>query len=103
MIVFNVNYFSSIVIIKLEAEVNKCLITKSSVFVSATALFLSACSNNTTASIDLEESTENIVGMPNPSAVYCEGLGYPEESVERNGGMDADCIFPNGSRCGAWD
>lgn len=41
--------------------------------------------------------------MPNPSAVYCEGLGYPQESVERNGGMDVDCIFPDGSRCGAWD
>jgi putative hemolysin len=41
--------------------------------------------------------------MANPSAVYCEGLGYPEESVERNGGMDADCLLPDGSRCGAWD
>jgi putative hemolysin len=83
--------------------VKKCLLTNSSVFILATVLIFSACSNNTTASIDLEESTENIVGMPNPSAVYCEGLGYPEESVERNGGMDADCIFPDGSRCGAWD
>jgi putative hemolysin len=73
------------------------------VSIAATAFVLSACINNTTVSTDLVESTEKIVVMPNPSAVYCEGLGYPEESVERNGGMDADCIFPDGSRCGAWD
>ena len=81
----------------------KSLITKFSVFIAATAFILSACINNTTASTDLVDPTENFVGMPNPSAVYCEGLGYPAESVERNGGMDADCIFPDGSRCGAWD
>ena len=81
----------------------KWLKTSVSVIILTTALILSACSNNTTDSIDLEGPTEDIVGMPNPSAVYCDGLGYPQENVERNGGMDADCIFPNGSRCGAWD
>jgi len=25
------------------------------------------------------------------------------EAVETDGGVDADCIFPNDSRCGAWD
>jgi len=52
----------------------------------------------------VEESTqEPVVGMPNPSAVYCEGLGYTTENVIRNGGEDADCIFSDGSRCAAWD
>ena len=78
-------------------------ITKFYVFIAATAFMFSACVNNTTATINLVEPTENKVGLPNPSAVYCEGLGYPQENVERNGGMDADCIFPDGSRCGAWD
>ena len=53
----------------------------------------------------VEESAEknDMPNMANPAAVYCEGLGYGMENVERNGGMDADCIFPDGSRCGAWD
>jgi putative hemolysin len=51
-----------------------------------------------------EQATEApVVGMANPSAVYCEGLGYSTENVIRNGGEDADCIFPDDSRCGAWD
>jgi putative hemolysin len=51
-----------------------------------------------------EQDTEApITGMANPSAVYCEGLGYSSETVTRNGGEDADCIFPDDSRCPAWD
>jgi len=51
-----------------------------------------------------EQDTETLfVGMANPSAVYCEGLGYSSETVTRNGGEDADCIFPDDSRCPAWD
>ena len=55
--------------------------------------------------LPVEESAENndMLNMANPAAVYCEGLGYGMENVERNGGMDADCIFPDGSRCGQWD
>ena len=41
--------------------------------------------------------------MANPAAVYCGGLGYAMENVTRNGGEDADCIFPDDSRCGQWD
>lgn len=67
------------------------------------ALLSTACSIITGNSTDTNEPEENVVGMANPSAVYCEGLGYTTESVERNGGMDADCIFPDGSRCSAWD
>ena len=43
------------------------------------------------------------VGMANPAAVYCEGLGYESENVINEAGEDADCIFPDGSRCGQWD
>jgi putative hemolysin len=50
-----------------------------------------------------QASEAPVVGLANPSAVYCEGLGYSTENVIRNGGEDADCIFPDGSRCAAWD
>lgn len=52
-----------------------------------------------------EEVTQEdqVPGMPNPAAVYCEGLGYSLEAVMRGGGEDADCIFPDGTRCGQWD
>jgi putative hemolysin len=66
-------------------------------------LILSACSNILPGPSDSGEKNEALVGLENPAAIYCEGLGYTMESVERNGGMDADCIFPNGSRCGQWD
>jgi len=66
-------------------------------------LVIAACSNNSFESLDLEKSDKNIIGMPNPSAVYCEGLGYSMENMERDGGADADCIFTDGSRCAQWD
>ena len=50
------------------------------------------------------ESTEMpVADMQNPAAVYCEGLRYSLDNVIRNGGGDADCIFPDSSRCGQWD
>lgn len=52
---------------------------------------------------DQGQEEEQPIGMANPAAVYCEGLGYTLESVERDGGMDADCVFPNGERCAQWD
>jgi putative hemolysin len=66
-------------------------------------LFISACSSNNVTPTHQEESEEPIADMENPAAVYCEGLGFAMENVERNGGGDADCIFPDGSRCGQWD
>lgn len=41
--------------------------------------------------------------MANPAAVYCEGLGYRMEPRENAAGMDAACIFPDGTECGQWD
>jgi len=64
---------------------------------------ISACTNANYDLSEPDESKENIAGMPNPAAVYCEGLGYSMENVTRNGGGDADCIFTDGSRCGQWD
>lgn len=69
----------------------------------ALIFFSSACSIISANSTESNESDENIVGMANPAAVYCEGLGFEMENVQRNGGMDADCILPDDSRCSAWD
>ncbi|MES0362248.1 MAG: DUF333 domain-containing protein [Anaerolineales bacterium] len=66
-------------------------------------LLISACSSENPVPNNLEESDENVVAMANPSAVYCEGLGYSMENVVRNGGEDADCVFTDGSRCAQWD
>ena len=52
---------------------------------------------------DAGSEGEPAVGMANPAAVYCEGLGYATEDVVTDAGVDAACIFPDGSRCGAWD
>jgi putative hemolysin len=66
-------------------------------------LFISACSSRTATPITHEDLDEHVADMTNPAAVYCEGLGYSMENVIRNGGGDADCIFPDDSRCGQWD
>lgn len=51
----------------------------------------------------VESTQEPVVGMANPAAVYCEGLGYSMASRETTAGMDAACIFPDGNECGQWD
>jgi len=73
------------------------------VCIAAVTLFISACTCANNGPGETDGSKENIVGMPNPAAVYCEGLGYSMENGTRSGGEDADCIFPNGSRCAQWD
>ena len=66
-------------------------------------VMVTACTPADTSTPEPVSPVDDVVGMANPSAVYCQGLGYETESVERNGGMDADCIFPDDSRCPAWD
>lgn len=72
-------------------------------------LLLVACQQTSADVIDKpdEESSEPAqepaTGLANPAAVYCEGLGYSMESTETEAGQDADCIFPDGQRCGQWD
>ena len=68
-------------------------------------LFLPACASQTANPVPVIDPTdaEQILDMANPAAVYCEGLGYAMETVTREGGQDADCLFADGSRCGQWD
>ena len=66
-------------------------------------LTISACSTETPIADNIEEPGESLPDMANPAAIYCEGLGYSMENVTRDGGQDADCIFPDGSSCAQWD
>jgi putative hemolysin len=60
---------------------------------------LSACSGPVTE----EAAGQDVAGMANPAAVYCEGLDYEMETVETDAGQDSACVFPDGSQCGQWD
>ena len=47
--------------------------------------------------------TDDQAGLPNPAAVYCLDQGGTLEQIERDGGMDADCVFPDNTRCPQWN
>lgn len=69
----------------------------------ALALLMAACSPALDKTQEAADNPSNAVGLANPAAVYCETLGYTLQSVERNGGEDADCVFSDGSQCAQWD
>jgi putative hemolysin len=69
----------------------------------ATIGVISACSA-LNAPVDEEVGPAvEVIGLANPAAVYCAELGYETENVTREGGEDADCLFPDGSRCPQWE
>ena len=43
------------------------------------------------------------VGLANPASVYCQGLGFEEETRENGYGQYGVCIFPDGTECDTWD
>jgi putative hemolysin len=96
-------YIEIIVYNKVRGTMKKQIIWSHLVAILVSGLVVSACSDNLKETADPSENNEAVVGLENPAALYCEKLGYQIESVEKDGGMDADCIFPNGSRCGQWD
>jgi putative hemolysin len=42
-------------------------------------------------------------GLANPASVYCQGLGYTEETRENADGQYGVCILPGGLECNSWD
>ena len=42
-------------------------------------------------------------GLANPASVYCQGLGFNEETREDEAGQYGVCIFEDGSECDTWD
>jgi putative hemolysin len=43
------------------------------------------------------------MGLANPASVYCQGLGFTEETAENELGQYGQCIFPDGEVCDTWD
>jgi len=41
--------------------------------------------------------------MANPASVYCQGLGFVEDTRENDLGEHSVCVFPDGSVCDSWD
>ena len=50
-----------------------------------------------------EEVKEPVTGLANPASVYCQGLGFEEESRENELGQYGVCTFPDDSECDTWD
>jgi putative hemolysin len=69
-----------------------------------TGMTLTACRSGAVDVAKEQDSETSVVGLPNPSAVYCEGMGYASEiRTDASGAQDGACIFPDGSECGEWD
>ncbi|MBN2147639.1 MAG: DUF333 domain-containing protein [Anaerolineales bacterium] len=65
----------------------------------ALVFYLVGCSTD-------EAQTEEPADLPalaNPASVYCQGLGYTEETRENDAGQYGVCIFPDGSECDSWE
>ena len=63
------------------------------VFLTLFALILIGCKK--------EEETAQ-PELANPASVYCQGLGYTEETRESEVGQYGVCIFPDGAECDSW-
>jgi len=61
------------------------------------------CLPKTTTKNEVNQNTNQQVGLANPAAIYCENQGGTLKSVERDGGIDADCVFQDGTRCPQWE
>jgi len=64
-----------------------------------TTLFIIICSVIT---ILFLSSVSSVSAIPNPSAGYCQGLGYKAEDRKSPQGDYSVCIFPDGSECSQW-
>ncbi len=53
--------------------------------------------------VEKSEEAEPMTGLANPASVYCQGLGYKEETRENELGQYGICIFPDGTECDTWD
>ena len=49
------------------------------------------------------ETTTVQPGLANPASVYCQGLGFSEETRTTDAGQSGVCIFPDKSECDTWD
>lgn len=65
-------------------------------------LSVAACGQSQPDTVSEPES-QSAMGLPNPASVYCQGLGYREETRTNEDGQFGVCLFPDGSECDTWD
>lgn len=82
---------------------NTSMISRKMISLLVLVLVLAACAPLAPEPTPAAQPNVPAVGLANPADVYCQGLGYSTELVERNGGQDSDCLFPDDTRCAAWD
>ncbi|MGB2963497.1 MAG: C1 family peptidase, partial [Anaerolineales bacterium] len=52
---------------------------------------------------EINKARVDITGMGNPSAVYCQELGFEFKIVQESSGERGICILPEAQECDAWD
>ena len=62
-------------------------------------IILAGCSSDENPSAE----TQPHPSLANPASVYCEGLGFQEETRQNEIGSYGVCIFPDGTECDSWD
>lgn len=72
-------------------------------FIFVLFMFFTACLSGCTPLQDESEPQGPALEMANPASVYCQGLGFVEETREDELGQYGVCIFPDGSECDTWD
>lgn len=70
-----------------------------SILLLLAAIWLAACASGQGKQEDVKPG----VGLANPASVYCQELGFKEETRENELGQHGVCIFPDGSECDSWD
>ena len=66
------------------------------VFIVLLAVLLTGC-------VPDVQSENPPADMANPASVYCQGLGFQEETRQDELGQFGVCVFPDGSECDSWD
>ncbi len=66
-------------------------------------ILLSACLFGCAKTAGESGNEASVPGMANPASVYCQGLGFKEETRENELGQYGVCIFPDGTECDTWD
>ena len=50
-----------------------------------------------------QPQVKQMTGLANPASVYCQGMGFEEETRANELGQYGVCLFSDGSECDTWD
>jgi putative hemolysin len=79
------------------------MIHKFFILSSISILLLAVTIGGCLSVVDESKGEKPMTGLANPASVYCQGLGYEEQTRENELGQYGVCIFPDGSECDTWD